>query len=288
VVIGHGQFIPGFEEQLVGLKAGDKKTFKITFPENYAAAHLAGKETEFDVTVKKVSAGEEIEINDALAEKLGLESADKLREIIRSQLKNQFGSVTRQKAKRQLLDALDAAYKFEAPSKLVEAEFNNIWTQVTRELEQAGRTFEDEETTEEAAREEYQRLAERRVRLGLVLAQIGEEAGVQISEEEMQRALFDTIRRFPADQQQQVFEFYRQNPQALASVRAPLYEEKVVDHLLTKIDVTDNKVSREELLAEDEEETTEAAKEKPAKKAPAKKKASKKTEEKADEKASEE
>ncbi|GGA55743.1 trigger factor [Nitratireductor aestuarii] len=289
VVIGHGQFIPGFEEQLIGLKAGDKKTFKITFPESYAATHLAGKETEFDVTVKKVSAGEEIEINDALAEKLGLESAEKLREIIRSQLENQFGSVTRQKAKRQLLDALDAAYKFEAPSKLVEAEFNNIWTQVTRELEQAGRTFEDEDTTEEAAREEYQGLAERRVRLGLVLAQIGEEAGVQISEEEMQRALFDTIRRFPADQQQQVFEFYRQNPQALASVRAPLYEEKVVDHLLTKIDVTDNKVSREELLAEDEEETTEAAaKEKPAKKAPAKKKASKKAEEKAEEKASEE
>src|SRR5690606_14810794 len=165
----------------------------------------------------------------------------------------------------------------------------NIWTQVTRELEQAGRTFEHDETTAIAARAEYQPLAERRVRPGLVLAQIGEEAGVQISEEEMQRALFDTIRRFPADQQQQVFEFYRQNPQALASVRAPLYEEKVVDHLLTKIDVTDNKVSREELLAEDEEETTEAAaKEKPAKKAPAKKKASKKAEEKAEEKASEE
>src|SRR5690606_20721632 len=220
-----------------------------------------------------------------LAEKLGLESAEKLREIIRGQLENQFGSVTRQKAKRQLLDALDETYKFEAPSKLVEAEFQNIWTQVTRELEQAGRTFEDEDTTEEAAREEYQRLAERRVRLGLVLAQIGEEAGVQISEEEMQRALFETIRRFPGDQQQEVFEFYRQNPQALASVRAPLYEEKVVDHLLTKIDITDDKVSREELLAEDDEESAEAPKEKPAKKAPAKKKATKKADDKADDKA---
>lgn len=285
LVIGHGQFIPGFEEQLIGLKAGDKKTFKITFPESYAAEHLAGKETEFDVTVKQVSSAEDIEINDALAEKLGLESAEKLREIIRGQLENQFGSVTRQKAKRQLLDALDETYKFEAPSKLVEAEFQNIWTQVTRELEQAGRTFEDEDTTEEDAREEYQRLAERRVRLGLVLAQIGEEAGVQISEEEMQRALFDTIRRFPGDQQQEVFEFYRQNPQALASVRAPLYEEKVVDHLLTKIDITDNKVSREELLAEDDEESAEAPKEKPAKKAPAKKKATKKADDKSEDKA---
>lgn len=280
LVIGHGQFIPGFEEQLVGLKAGDKKTFKITFPEAYAAEHLAGKETEFDVTVKQISAAEPIEINDELAEKLGLESADKLREIIRGQLESQFGSMTRQKSKRQLLDALDLSYKFETPSKLVEAEFQNIWTQVTGELEQAGRTFEDEDTTEEAAREEYQRLAERRVRLGLVLAKIGEEADVQISEEEMQRALFDTIRRFPAQQQQEVFEFYRKNPQALASVRAPLYEEKVVDHLLSKIDITDNKVSREELMAEDEEETTEAApKEKATKKAAPKKKAAKKGEE---------
>ncbi|GAA4534459.1 trigger factor [Chelativorans composti] len=286
VVIGFGQFIPGFEEELIGLKAGDKKTFKIKFPDNYAAAHLAGKEAEFDITVKKVASGDEIEINDALAEKLGLESAEKLREIVRGQLESQFGSVTRQKAKRQLLDALDEAYKFEAPSKLIEAEFNNIWTQVTRELEQAGRTFEDEDTTEEAAREEYQRLAERRVRLGLVLAQIGEEAGVQVSEDELQRALFDTIRRFPADQQQQVFEFYRQNPQALAGIRAPIYEEKVVDHLLTKVNVTDNKVTREELLADDEEEEAKPAeaKEKPAKKAPAKKKSSKKAEEKSEEK----
>ncbi|NGR08590.1 trigger factor [bacterium SGD-2] len=286
VVIGFGQFIPGFEEELIGLKAGDKKTFKIKFPDNYATAHLAGKEAEFDITVKKVASGDEIEINDALAEKLGLESAEKLREIVRGQLESQFGSVTRQKAKRQLLDALDEAYKFEAPSKLIEAEFNNIWTQVTRELEQAGRTFEDEDTTEEAAREEYQRLAERRVRLGLVLAQIGEEAGVQVSEDELQRALFDTIRRFPADQQQQVFEFYRQNPQALAGIRAPIYEEKVVDHLLTKVNVTDNKVTREELLADDEEEEAKPAeaKEKPAKKAPAKKKSSKKAEEKSEEK----
>ena len=140
--------------------------------------------------------------------------------------------MTRQKVKRQLLDQLDAAYKFEAPSKLVEAEFTNIWSQVNRDLEQAGRTFADEDTTEEEARAEYTKLAERRVRLGLVLAEIGEKAGVTVSDEEVQRALFETVRRFPANQQQEAFEFYRSNPNAITSIRAPLFEEKVIDHLL--------------------------------------------------------
>ena len=276
LVIGMGHFIPGFEEQLVGLKAGDTKTVKVTFPEDYAAAHLAGKEAEFDVTVKQVAEAEELVIDDALAEKLGLESADKLREIVRGQLESQFGQFTRQKAKRQLLDALDEIYKFEAPSKLVDAEFENIWQQVMRDLERAGRTFEDEETTEEAAREEYRKLADRRVRLGLVLAQIGEEAKIQVSDEEMQRALFDTIRRYPQHQQREIYEFYRQNPQALASIRAPLFEEKVIDHLLTQIDVTDKKVSREELLADDEDEA-ETPKPAEKKKAAPKKKAAAKS-----------
>lgn len=277
VVIGHGQFIPGFEEQLKGLKAGDTKTFKITFPEEYPAQHLAGKEAEFDVTVKQVAAAEELTIDDELAQKLGLESAEKLREIVRSQIESQFGQMTRQKAKRQLLDALDEDYKFEAPSKLVEAEFNNIWSQVVRDLQSAGRTFEDEDTTEEEAREEYKRLAERRVRLGLVLAQIGEQAGIQVSDDEMQRALIDTVRRYPPHQQREIYEFYRQNPQALATIRAPLFEEKVVDHLLAQVDVTDKKVSREELLADDEDE---AEKSKPAekKKAAPRKRAAKKVE----------
>jgi trigger factor len=177
--------------------------------------------------------------------------------------------MTRQKVKRQLLDQLDAAYTFEAPSKLVDAEFNNIWSQVNRDLEAAGRTFADEETTEEDARAEYLKLAERRVRLGLVLAEIGEKAGVQVADDEVQRALFETVRRFPANQQQEAFEFYRDNPNALASLRAPLFEEKVIDHLMTQISVTDNKVTKDELMADDEAE--EAAAEKPAKKKAAKK-----------------
>ncbi len=252
LVLGSGQFIPGFEDQLVGVKAGDEKTISLTFPESYQAAHLAGRDATFDVKVKEVSKPDSVEVNDEVAKKLGLESADRLREIIRGQIESQFGQMTRQKVKRELLDALDESYKFEAPSNLVEAEFGNIWSQVNRDLEAAGRTFADEETTEEDARAEYQRLAERRVRLGLVLAEIGEKAGVQVSDEELQRALFETVRRFPGNQQQEVYEFYRNNPAALTNLRAPLFEEKVVDHLLTQISVTDKKVSKEELLADDE------------------------------------
>ena len=266
LVLGSNQFIPGFEEQLVGVKEGDETTITVTFPEQYPAAHLAGKEAKFDIKVKAVAAPGKLEINDDVAKQLGLESADKLREIVRGQIESQFGAVTRQKAKRQLLDALDEAYKFEAPSKLVEAEFNNIWAQVNADLAQAGRTFEDEETTETEARAEYQRLAERRVRLGLVLADIGEKASVQVSDDELQRALFEQIRRVPQSQQQQVYDFYRENPQALANIRAPLFEEKVVDHLLGVVSVDDKKASKEELLADDEEETAKSEK-KPAKKA---------------------
>jgi len=272
LVLGSNQFIPGFEDQLVGVKEGDENTITVTFPEQYPAAHLAGREAKFDVKVKAVAKPGELEINDEVAKQLGLESAEKLREIVKGQIESQYGAVTRQKAKRKLLDALDEAYKFEAPSKLVDAEFNNIWAQVNNDLAQAGRTFEDEETTETEARAEYQRLAERRVRLGLVLADIGEKASVQVSDDELQRALFEQIRRVPQSQQQQVYDFYRQNPQALANIRAPLFEEKVVDHLLGVVSVEDKKVAKDELLAEDDEDTAKSEK-KPAKKAASKGKA---------------
>ncbi len=252
LVLGSNQFIPGFEDQLVGASAGDERQVTVTFPADYTAENLAGKEAVFDVTVKEIAAPGEFELNDEAAKKLGIESLERLREVVRGQIESNFGGMTRQKVKRQLLDQLDTEYKFETPSKLVQAEFDNIWNQVTRDLESAGRSFEDEETTEDKAREEYLALAERRVRLGLVLAEIGEQANVQVSDEEMQRALFETVRRFPGDQQQQVFEYYRNNPSALTAIRAPLFEEKVIDHLLTKIDVADKKVSREELMADDD------------------------------------
>ena len=176
LIIGSGRFIPGFEEQLIGTKAGDEKTVKVTFPEDYNATHLAGKKAEFDVTVSKVEKPGKLEINDELATMLGMESAEKLRETVRGQMESQNGSFTRAKVKRQILDELDKKTKMELPEKMVEQEFSNIWGQMTQELERTGRTFKDEDTTEDKARKEYQGLAERRVRLGLVLADIGEKA----------------------------------------------------------------------------------------------------------------
>lgn len=265
LVLGSGQFIPGFEDQLIGVKAGEDRQVTVSFPDDYGAEHLAGKEAVFDVTVSDVAKPGKLEINDEVAKQLGIESAERLREIVQGQIESQYGALTRQKVKRQILDALDEAYKFDAPSKLIEAEFNNIWAQVERDLEREGKTFEDEDTTEEEAREEYQRLAERRVRLGLVLSEIGEKAEVQVSDEEMQRALMEMVRQYPG-QEQQVYDYYRNNPEAMADFRAPLFEEKVVDHLLTEISVTDKKVTKEELLADDEEETKPAEKKTAAKK----------------------
>ncbi|OHV85187.1 trigger factor [Ensifer sp. LCM 4579] len=272
LVLGSNRFIPGFEEQLVGAKAGDEKTITVTFPADYPAANLAGKEATFDVTVKDVAAAAPIEINDELATKLGLESADKLKEIVRGQIESQYGSVTRQKVKRQLLDQLDELYQFETPERLVDAEFENIWRQINTDLQQAGKTFADEDTTEEEARTEYRKLAERRVRLGLVLSEIGEKAGVQVSDEEMQRSLFEQLRQFPG-QEKQIYDYFKNTPGAAASLRAPIFEEKVVDHLLSEISVTDKTVSKEDLMADDEAEEKPAAK-----KAPAKKKAAAKAE----------
>jgi trigger factor len=273
LVIGSNRFIPGFEDQLVGVKAGDEKVITVNFPTEYPAANLAGKEATFDITVKEVAAPAETELNDALAEKLGLESLEKLKEIVRGQIESQYGNVTRQKVKRQILDQLDEMYKFDTPEGLVNAEFDNIWRQINTDLQQSGKTFADEDTTEEEAREEYRKLAERRVRLGLVLSEIGEKAGVEVTEEEMQRALYAQLQQFPG-QQKEILDFFRNTPGASASLRAPIFEEKVVDQLLTEIDVTDKSVTKEELLADDED-ASEGGEKADTKKAAPKKKAAK-------------
>ncbi|WP_068316264.1 trigger factor [Polycladidibacter hongkongensis] len=253
LVIGSGQFIPGFEEQIVGMKVGDTKVIDVTFPEEYGAENLAGRAVTFDIEIKEILAPGDVEINDELATGLGLESLDKLKEIVRGQIESQFGAATRQKVKRALLDKLDEAYTFELPEKLLETEFDGIWNQVEAEMKQTGKTFEDEETTEDEAKAEYRKIAERRVRLGLVLSEVGEQNKVQVTDDEVQRALFDRVRQFPG-QEQQVFEFYKNNQQALASLRAPIYEEKCVDFILELAKITDKVVSKEELLKQDEEE----------------------------------
>lgn len=276
--LGAGQFIPGFEEQLEGAKAGETRTVKVTFPENYTATHLAGKPAEFEVTVTDVQGPDPVTIDDELAKGFGMDSLDALKRAIREQIGRDFGAQSRRKLKKSLLDALDAKYAFELPPTLVEQEFASVWSHVEVDMKEAKKSFEDEGTTEEAAKADYRKIAERRVRLGLVLAEIGEQAKVQISDDEVTQALVERARQFPG-QEKQVWEFYQKNPQALAEIRAPIFEDKVVDHLLEQIKVEDQSVSREALYADEDGNAAAEAKPKKAAKKP------KKTETKADEKA---
>ncbi|MDA8869781.1 trigger factor [Rhizobiaceae bacterium] len=251
LVLGSNTFIPGFEDQLIGAKAGDEKTVTVKFPDDYGAAHLAGKEAVFDVKVQEVAKPADLTIDDELAKTLGLESLDNLKDVIKGQIESQYSTQTRQKVKRQLLDRLDEQHQFELPEGMVQQEFDNIWQQITNDLEQAGKNFEDEDTTEEKAREDYMKLAQRRVRLGLVLAEIGEKAEIQVSEDELQRALYQQVQQYPG-QEKQVYDFFRSNPDAVGSLRAPIFEEKVVDHILEQAKVTEKVVTKEELMADDE------------------------------------
>jgi trigger factor len=270
VELGSNTFIPGFEDQLVGLEAGGTKLVKVTFPTNYLAPHLAGKDAEFDVTVKEVEAPGELKIDDEMAKGFGMESLDKLKDAIRDAIKRDFDAQSRRKVKKELLDALDAKYSFELPPSLVDQEFAAVWSQVEGDMKSNNRTFADEDTTEEEARAEYRKIAERRVRLGLVLAQIGEKSDIKISDDEVTQALIERVRQYPG-QEKQVWEFYQKNPQALAEIRAPLFEEKVVDQILSQVKVVDQTVTKEALFGDDEGE--EAASE--PKKAEGGKKASK-------------
>jgi len=281
LVLGSNQFIPGFEEQIVGVKAGDEVTVTVTFPDDYPAEQLAGKKADFAVKLHEVAVPGDLAIDDEFAKGLGLESLDQLKDALREQIQNEHMNVTRRKLKRELLDALDETHSFELPPTLVEQEFDSIWGQMTNDMEQAGRTWDDEDSSEEEAREEYRTIAERRVRLGLVLAEIGEKNSVQVSEEEVNQALIQQARQFPG-QEQQVWEYYQKNPEALASLRAPIFEDKVVDYIVDVADVTDKTVTREELLRDPEEDKKPAkktAKKKPAakKKTAAKKADAKKT-----------
>jgi trigger factor len=255
VVLGTNTFFPGFEEQLVGAEAGEKRTIEATFPENYANRQLAGRKSTMDVDVKAVAAPEPFAIDDEFAKSLNIESLDKLKEMVRGNISNEYAKASRDKLKRRLLDALDKRYAFELPEGLVSQEFDSIWRQVEAEQKASGRTFADENTTEEAARADYRRIAERRVRLGLLLAEVGSKADVKVSDEELTGALIARARAYPG-QEKQVWDFYRKNPQAMAELRAPIYEERVVDHIVALAKVTDLPVSREELLRVDEDETS--------------------------------
>jgi trigger factor len=254
VLIGSNTFIPGFEDQLIGIGVGETRTLKVTFPQHYGKETLAGKDAEFVVTAKSIETPSTVTIGDEFAKSLGLESLAKLREAVKDRIKREHVGTSRQKLKRALLDELDARHKFEPPPSLVEEEFDRVWKSVLSEMETEKKSFADENTTEEKAKAEYRAIAERRVRLGLVLAEIGEKNKITVTDEELNRAVMEHVRQFPG-QEQRVWDYYRQNPQAIAGLRAPIYEEKVVDFLLELANVTEKKVAREELYEEDDSTT---------------------------------
>lgn len=254
VVIGSGTFIPGFEDQLIGIASGETRTVKASFPKNYAAPNLAGKDAEFETTASLVEAPQESKVDDEFAKTLGMESLDKLKEAMRERLVIEFAGASRQRVKRVLLDRLDETHRFDPPPSLVEEEFNLMWNSIKAEMDSTGKTFADENTTEEAAKEEYRKIADRRVRLGLVLSEIGEKNKITVTDDEVSRALIDRARQSPG-REKEVWDFYRNNPQALAQLRAPIYEDKVVDFILELANVTEKKVSREDLMKEEDDKT---------------------------------
>ena len=254
VVIGSGTFIPGFEDQLIGVGEGETRTLKVTFPANYGNAGLAGKDAEFETTASKIEVAKDAAIDDEFAKSLGLESLDKLKEMMRERLTQEFAGATRQRVKRVLLDRLDEAHRFDPPPSLVDQEFQMMCNSVKAEMDAAGKTFADENTTEDAAKEEYRKIADRRVRLGLVLSEIGDKNKITVTDDEVSRAVIDRARQMPG-REKEVWDFYRSNPNALAQLRAPIYEDKVVDFILELANVTDKKVTREELYKDDDEKS---------------------------------
>jgi trigger factor len=251
LVLGSGQFIPGFEEQLVGAKPESDVEVKVTFPETYQAENLKGKEAIFDVKVHEVKAPVDAPADDALAERLGVENLEKLRELLKSNLEKEYAGASRFKLKRALLDQLDTKHDFPLPPKMVEAEFEAIWRQVEQDKEAGQLPPEDAKKSDKKLKEEYRKIAERRVRLGLVLAEVGRANNVQVTDQELGEAMRQEAMKY-GPQAQQVFDLFRQNPNAQAQLRAPIFEDKVVDLIVGKAKVKDQKVSKDELLKDDD------------------------------------
>ena len=261
IVLGQGQFIPGFEEQLLGAKADDELVVEVTFPDDYGAEHLRGKQASFDTKVKAVSVAKRPEADDTFAQSLGLESADKLKELFTQRIADEYAQAARTKLKRELLDELEKVHGFDLPPTLVDREFEELWKQVIDAMERSKETWEDKDETEEEAREEYRGIAERRVRLGLVIGEIGERNKIEVNEDELRKALMEKVRQFPG-QEKFVYEYYQKNPGAVAELRAPIFEEKVVDFILELAKPTERKVTKEELqkaLEEQDEDGGAAA-----------------------------
>jgi len=261
--LGSNSFIPGFEEQLVGVKKDDELAVKVTFPEEYQAENLAGKEAEFAVTVREVKVPLPVSVDDALAEKLGLENLQALKDAVREQSEKDFATISRTKLKRVLLDALAEGHDFEVPPSLVDGEFEQIWNQVVEDLKRQDKTVADLDKSEEEAKAEYRDIAVRRVRLGLLLSKVGRDNNLTVNQDEVNRVMAEQAQNFPG-QEQQIFEFYQSNPEMRAQLEAPIMEDKVVDFIIEMAQVNEAKVSVEELMASDEDDEDVEAKAEPS------------------------
>ena len=248
--LGSNTFIPGFEDQLVGKNVGDVIDVKVTFPEDYHAKELAGKKALFKTTINELRAWKGPDVDDEFAKKFGLENLDKLKEALKAELDKEYARVARLHAKRALLDALAESYDFNVPQGMVDAEFKGIWSQYEQAKKNNRLDEEDKGKSEDVLKKEYQAIAERRVRLGLLLAQIAEDNKVQVQKEDMENAIMTEARRYPG-QEAKVFEYYAKNPQAMEALRAPVFEEKIVDFLLGKVIVKDKPVTVADLYAYD-------------------------------------
>lgn len=278
--LGSGQFIPGFEDQLIGNKAGADVTVNVKFPEEYGAANLAGKDAVFECTIKEIHGYTDREINDEFATELGLESLDALREQLRARMEGEYAELARARTKRELLDTLFDKHDFEVPEGMVDGEFNQIWEQFEKAREDGNVDAEDESKDDDVLKEEYKAIAKRRVMLGLLLSHVGDEAKVDVTQEEVQRAVIQMAQRYPG-QEQQVFEFYTKNPEMMAQLRAPIFEDKTIDYILELAETTEVALPVDQLIDSGEEGDEGSASDKPAKKGKTKKAAKKSSAKKA-------
>ena len=247
LVLGSNTFIPGFEDQLMGKSAGDKIAVKVTFPKEYPAENLAGKKAVFEVLIHKVESPVKAKLDDEFAKTLGVESFKKLEELVSQQIESQYEQQSKERIKKQLLEEINKTHKFELPPDMVKQEFESMWQQVQSDMERNKKTFKDMKTTEAKERKKYEEMSERRVRLGLVMGKVGEQEKIEVTEEEIQRALYEQAQRYPG-QEKEIFEFFKKNPEQVASLKMPIYEDKVISHILENVTMKDKKISKEELL----------------------------------------
>ncbi len=279
--LGSNTFIAGFEEQLIGATAGEQRTVNVTFPEGYGNEKLSGQPAVFDCTIKEIRESAPVELTDEVAKSMGAESLADLRQKVEERLAQDYEGLSRMRMKREILDQLAEGHDFEVPQSMVDLEFEAIWQQVEQDRKQGRVDPDDEGKDEEAVKQEYRQIAERRVRLGLLLSEVGRLNQIEVAQDEVNRALFQEAQRYPG-QEQQVVEYYRKNPEALAQLRAPLFEDKVIDFIIDLAKVTEREVSPDQLREEEEKEAAtaadkaqQAAKKKPAKKAASKTKSKK-------------